>query len=114
MFIRSENLFFRPAWPEDRASLTRLDVPGRHDPLTSQQGGRGLVITMPGERGTKLIGTAGFRPNRSKWEAQLWLAPAWRNLGLFDEAEETLAQLAESLPPADGDAVSRSRPLIAA
>jgi len=110
MFIRSENLFFRPAWPEDRASLARLDVPSRHDPLVPGQSGRGFVITMPSERGTKLIGTAGFREIRRKWEAQVWLAPAWRHLGLFGEAEETLAQLADSLPPAGGEVSPAPRP----
>lgn len=118
MFIRSENLFFRPAWPEDRANLTKLDVPSRHDPLAAAQNGRGLVITMPastpGARGAKLIGTAGFRKARRQWEPQVWLAPAWRHLGLFDEAEDTIAQLAENLPPCGGEGVVRPCPPIAA
>ncbi|HEX2794512.1 MAG TPA: hypothetical protein VHN58_08800 [Croceicoccus sp.] len=98
MFIRSENLFFRPAWPEDRAHLERLDVPVRHDPLCPELVPQGFVITMPETSGTRLIGTAGFRPARRKWEQRIWLAPAWRHLGLFAEAEETLAELAGSLP----------------
>lgn len=98
MFIRSENLFFRPAWPEDRAHLERLDVPVRHDPLRPELVPQGFVITMPGTSGNRLIGTAGFQPLRRKWEQRIWLAPAWRHLGLFAEAEDTLAELAGSLP----------------
>lgn len=112
MFIRSENLFVRPAWPEDGAALARLDVPARHDPLRAEDGARGLVITMPtltgggtgfAHKGSRIIGTAAFRPLRRRWEAQVWLAPAWRNLGLMPEAEATLAELAGNLPPLPGD-----------
>ncbi|WP_066554116.1 hypothetical protein [Croceicoccus bisphenolivorans] len=113
MFIRSENLFFRPAWPEDRAGLSRIEVPARHNPLHAIKGGKGLVITMPGSRGAKLIGTAGFRPLEREWESQLWLAPAWRHVGLFGEAEDTLAELAGSLPPLD-DGTLALPPLVAA
>ncbi|MBS7670579.1 hypothetical protein [Croceicoccus gelatinilyticus] len=109
MFIRSENLFVRPAWPEDRVRLSGLDVPARHDPLKTE--GEGLVVTFPGGQGpegqdlagARLIGTAGFRVIRRKWEPVLWLAPAWRHVGLFDEAEESLARLAEQLPPPHPD-----------
>lgn len=113
MFIRSENLFVRPAWPEDRAGLSRLEVPARHDPLRTDGGGQGLVITMPGVtgkatgpangRGSRIIGTAAFQPVRQRWDAQVWLAPAWRNLGLLPEAEATLAELAANLPPLAGN-----------
>ncbi|MDR7102452.1 hypothetical protein [Croceicoccus sp. BE223] len=110
MFIRSENLFFRPAWPEDRPRLERLDVPVRHDPLCPDLVPQGFVITMPGTSGTKLIGTAGFRPVRRTWEQRIWLAPAWRHLGLFAEAEETLAELAGSLPVlGDGGVMPQAR-----
>ncbi len=102
MFIRSENLFFRPAWPEDRARLERLGVPVRDDPLGADLAPRGFVITMPGTSGNKLIGTAGFHPARHKWEQRIWLAPAWRHLGLFAEAEETLTELAANLPVPGG------------
>ncbi len=109
MFIRSENLFVRPAWPEDRPRLSRLDVPARVDPFKLD--GQGLVVTLPGghdargERvaGARLIGTGGFRVTRGRWQPVLWLAPAWRSLGLFDEAEESLDQLAGQLPPPPGD-----------
>lgn len=107
MFIRSENLFIRPAWPEDRTALARIDVPARHDPLRNGAGrptpaARGLIVTLPGLRGTTLIGTAGFEPLRGAWDARIWLAPAWRHLGLLAEAEAALAELASSLPPAPG------------
>ncbi len=109
MFIRSENLFVRPAWPEDRVRLSGLDVPARHDPLKFE--GQGLVVTFPGGQGpegqdlagARLIGTAVFRVMRRKWQPVLWLAPAWRNVGLFDEAEDSLAQLARQLPPPSGE-----------
>ncbi|MBB3988740.1 hypothetical protein [Croceicoccus naphthovorans] len=105
MFIRSENLFVRPAWPEDRATLARLAVPSRHDPLrASDSPVGGLVVTMPGVRGpdahgAKVIGTAGFEAARHEWQPRLWLAPSWRHLGLFAEAEDSLALLAAQLPP---------------
>ena len=107
MFIRSENLFLRPAWPEDGRLLSRLDVPARHDPLRNGESG-GLVITMPGARGVRLIGTAGFAAVRRKWQPRLWLAPAWRYLGLHDEAEDSLAQLIGQLPPPGGIAPSET------
>lgn len=117
MFIRSENLFVRPAWPEDRAGLSRIEVPARHDPLHAEEGAQGLVITMPGvdRGGARLIGTAGFRPLRRRWEAHVWLAPSWRNLGLLPEAEAALAELAANLPPLpDGGTMAFDRPEILA
>lgn len=101
MFIRSENLFFRPAWPEDSAVLSRLEVPAHHNPLKDSDD-RGLVIMMPGSRASRLIGTAGIFALGGQWQARIWLASAWRNLGLHDEAEESLAQLIEHLPPPEG------------
>lgn len=116
MFIRSENLFIRPAWPEDRAALARIAVPSRHDPLrngadNTTSAACGLIVTLPGLRGTTLIGTAGFEPLRGTWDARIWLAPAWRHLGLLAEAEAALAELAESLPPARG---SMPQPMLVA
>lgn len=112
MFIRSENLFFRPAWPEDKARLDRLEVPARHDPLCNAPEG-GLVILMPGggRHGSRLIGTAGFRAGAGGWQPQLWLAAPWRNLGFFDEAEDTLVELATHLPPIGGVAACVPGPL---
>ncbi|RVQ69556.1 hypothetical protein EKN06_05150 [Croceicoccus ponticola] len=130
MFIRSENLFIRPAWPEDRAALSRIAVPTRHDPLRVGAIGYGLVITLPAVTGpavsgpavtgpfaygAKLIGTALLHPLRRVWEAQVWLAPPWRHLGLFAESEDALAQLTTSLPSlSDRGAMPEMRPLIAA
>lgn len=102
VFIRSENLFFRPAWPEDRTRLDRIDVPFRHDPLRIADD-RGLVITMPDATGARLIGTAGFDALNREWQPRVWLAPAWRHLGLFAEAEDSLADLAQNLPRPGGD-----------
>ena len=104
MFIRSENLFLRPAWPEDLAQLAQIDVPGRHDAIVL-----GLayptLVTLPqgdGKGGARVIGIAGFSQRSGGWAARLWLAPAWRNVGLFDEAEDALADLARNLPQPDG------------
>jgi len=114
MFIRSENLFIRPAWPEDRARLSRLDVPVRHDPLIDAGQCRGLVVTMPGTSGIRPIGTACLSREGQGWKSRLWLAPAWRHLGLFDEAEDMLEQLVTNLSPPRGGARADLREPLAA
>jgi hypothetical protein len=114
MFIRSENLFLRPAWPEDCSRLAPLSVPRQHDPYQSRDLAHPLVITLPDVRGNRLIGTAGFRPALRGWQAQLWLAPAFRPLGLYGEAEAALNELASALPCPGGPMPGRERELIAA
>ena len=115
MFIRSENLFLRPAWPEDRAALLALGLPRAHDPQRGPGGlDHHLVVTMPGVAGSRLVGSAGFREERGFWEPRLWLAPAFRHLGLHDELEEALDALAAQLPAPRGVRVAPERTLIAA
>jgi RimJ/RimL family protein N-acetyltransferase len=68
VFIRSERLFLRPAWPEDRAELHDLthDEAIAHDWTVMPQGLRHprFVITRPdlhgAEGGAPMIGTVGF------------------------------------------------------
>lgn len=122
MFIRSDNLFLRPAWPEDGAALRRLNVPANCNPLEPAAGDvPGVLVTLPDANGPRTIGSGLFRRNGSRWQPLLWLAPAWRHLGLYEEAEDALAALAEILPSdtargirSNGCFDPRSPPLVAA
>ncbi len=117
VFIRSENLFLRPAWPEDRPALRRLNVPSGCDPLASGAGeAPGMLVTIPDANGPRTIGSGVFRRRGRGWQPLLWLAPAWRHLGLYEEAEDALAALARQLPgdSVGGDGEDRSREALVA
>lgn len=102
MFIRSDNLFLRPAWPEDRPNLDQASVPTAHDPLRSTELAHPLIVTMPSIGRGRIAGTAGFLVRNGQWEPRIWLAPAFRHLGLFDEVEEAMFTLMAQLPDPSG------------
>lgn len=102
MFIRSENLFVRPAWPEDRPTLEALNVPSAHDPMRIEADGFPLVLTMPEIGSGRIVGTGVFQKRKRMWQPRIWLAPAFRHLGLFAEAEDALLTIAQHLPDPSG------------
>ena len=59
MFIRSDNLFLRPAWPEDRANICRAGVPSASDPLRAGELKHGLLVTMPAIGNDRIAGGSG-------------------------------------------------------
>ncbi|WP_230280313.1 hypothetical protein [Croceicoccus sp. Ery15] len=102
MFIRSDNLFLRPAWPEDRDNLDRAGVPATNDPLRPNDLAHGLIVTMPSIGQDRIAGTAGFVARGGRWQPRIWLAPAFRHLGLFDEVEEAMFTLMAQMPDPSG------------
>jgi len=116
MFIRSERLFLRPGWPEDRDELltriadeavvrnlssvpwpysahdaaTFLDLP--HDRLLPR-----FVITLPGAGGARIIGGAGLHAAGDTVELGYWIArDAW-GCGYASEAARAVVSLAQAL-----------------
>ena len=114
MFIRSENLFLRPAWPEDRANICRAGVPLASDPLRAGELKHGLLVTMPAIGNDRIAGTAGFVARKGRWQPRIWLAPAFRHLGLFDEVEEAMFTLMAQMPDPSGPPAIRLPELQAA
>lgn len=100
MFIRSERLFLRPCWPEDRAALEALGGAGpAGDAIAAVLGSDGpevrrsarFLVTVPG---SGIIGAASLLRADDAAELRLWIAPAWRNFGYATEAVEALAEVA--------------------
>lgn len=102
MFIRSDNLFLRPAWPEDRGNIDRAGVPPAHDPLRSTELSHALIVTMPAIGQGRVAGSAGLVARDGKWQPRIWLAPAFRHLGLFAEVEEAMFSLMSQMPDPSG------------
>jgi len=104
MFIRSERLFLRPCWPEDRATLASLGgaetVPP--DPVTEVLGSdepenrrsARFLVTLPG---SGIIGAASLLSTCDCGHLWLWIAPLWRSRGFATEAAEALAEVARML-----------------
>lgn len=118
MFIRSERLFLRPAWPEDRDELharigddaivrnlatapwpyTIADAEhflaraGERDMLLPE-----FVITLPCASGSPLIGGIGFGKDDAEVEAGYWIARGHWGNGYATEALRALLGLARAL-----------------
>lgn len=108
MFIRSERLFLRPCWPEDRAELVSLREAGAatrdlaHDPIAVVlDAGRAedrrsprFLITTPG---SGVIGVAAIGRGSNPSEISLWIARSCRNQGYATEAVGALVDVARIL-----------------
>jgi hypothetical protein len=99
MFIRSDRLFLRPVWPEDRA-----DLPGLADcaALTGSTTGGPTrhprcVVTLPGAHGADVIGVAALVPLQAETELVVWIADHARQRGLGLEAAHAMLTLARPL-----------------
>ena len=108
MFIRSERLFLRPVWPEDRLAFPCLADTASHGLRFPA-----FVITVPGESGSEAIGLVALEPARDAARLRLWIAPGHRGRGFAGEALGVVSDAARSLghacllADADGPAAVR-------
>ncbi|MEZ5742937.1 MAG: GNAT family protein [Sphingomonadaceae bacterium] len=113
MFMRSERLFLRPRWPEDRDELLELaagdwvarEVAGL-DWLRETQGAQfgvnggrfpHFVVTAPGIAGSSPVGGIGFDPHSRGAELAFWIVDGHRGQGFATEAVRALLPLAAML-----------------
>lgn len=113
MFIRSDRLFLRPAWPEDTRelaaaigdegvvrNLVRVPWPyGAEDAqafVTQPHEARfpRFLITLPSASGTRLIGGAGLHRDGSETTLGYWIARDHWGHGYATEATRALVCLA--------------------
>jgi RimJ/RimL family protein N-acetyltransferase len=105
MFIRSERLFLRPGWPEDREELShRIDdaaIIGQPllNPQTPAQDRRlpQFLVTLPSGDGTQLIGCVGLLDSGGGAELGCWIAGEHGNRGYATEAARAVLRLARTL-----------------
>lgn len=116
MFIRSERLFLRPAWPEDWQdlfgqiadqeivrNLARAPWPYAPDDARAFVGQSrprllpGFLITRPGAGGAELIGGIGLSDDRGQVELGYWIARKQWGYGYATEAARAVLRLAEAL-----------------
>lgn len=116
MFIRSERLFLRPAWPEDfeeTFALINDEAVVRHLatapwPYTIEDARAFLArpqepllpsffVTLPAAQGARVIGSIGLGRDRDDVELGYWIAPAWWGNGYATEAARAVLNLARAL-----------------
>lgn len=121
MFIRTQNLFLRPLFPEDWRAIYRgmsdeglvrmlSGAPwpyGVEDAIAYcasalERGPFSLSITLPNEKGAPLIGQIGLgAAEKGDPDGQLelgyWVAKAWRGRGFASEAVQGLLGAAKAL-----------------
>lgn len=129
MFMRSERLFLRPAWPEDAQDLHTLHEEAQvacglqRDAcditrLLAPRGDRrhpSLLITLPGARESRLIGYIGVHQDDGEAVLRIFLAPDVRGRGYAREALAAFLRLIRTLGHghvsarnvADGSALAR-------
>jgi len=116
MFMRTERLFLRPAFPEDwreiyrginDAGLVRMLAKApwpyhpehaqafcnaKRDPLDIR-----MVVTLPGADGSPVIGNIGMDCSQEVPEVGYWIARGHRGKGYASEALQGILQIAASL-----------------
>jgi RimJ/RimL family protein N-acetyltransferase len=116
MFIRTERLFLRPGWPEDweelhaaiadEAIVRNLSrVPWPYTPedardFIAQPQERLLprfLVTLPGSRGTRLIGGCGLHRDDGAVSLGYWLDRSHWGMGYATEAAGAVLRLARTL-----------------
>ncbi|MEE4453775.1 GNAT family N-acetyltransferase [Novosphingobium resinovorum] len=116
MFIRSERLFLRPAWPEDRDEfLARIGHEGVVRNLArvpwpyTEQDARAfvekpqdhrlpsLLVTLPGAGGARIIGGCGLSLLDGEINLGYWITPQEHDRGYATEAARTVLSLARAL-----------------
>jgi RimJ/RimL family protein N-acetyltransferase len=112
MFIRSERLFLRPGWPEDREELLRCmeqaAAGGPHpaaDPLAgSSPRHPRFLVTLPGADGARVVGCVGFTPADVRTAAHpaatdftCWIAEPFRGRGFGAEAGRAALAVARTI-----------------
>lgn len=116
MFIRSERLFLRPAWPEDSEELlARIGneaivrnlarVPWPYTPQDAQAFVRkpqdhrlpSFLITVPGADGSRIVGGCGLSLLDDEVNLGYWVAANEQRQGYATEAARAVLSLARSL-----------------
>jgi RimJ/RimL family protein N-acetyltransferase len=116
MFIRSERLFLRPAWPEDWAELwPAINDAGVVQNLASAPWPYSMedaiefarrpqerllphfLITLPSDHGSPVIGSAGLARDGDQIELGYWIARSHWGQGYATEAARAVVQLAKAL-----------------
>lgn len=116
MFIRSERLFLRPAWPEDRDELLSRIADERvvrnlaHAPwpytgedartfIEAPQIHRlpSFLVTVPDPHGARIIGGCGLSQHDDEVNLGYWITPAEQGRGYATEAVRSLLGLARAL-----------------
>ena len=113
MFIRSERLFLRPYWPEDRFELLALAEGDDKSRLPLRSGWPSIaeiepcepsdrrcprfLVTLPGTQDARIVGFVGIGRVTDMFEAGLWIAPAFRGRGFATEAGRSLLSVARAL-----------------
>jgi RimJ/RimL family protein N-acetyltransferase len=116
MFIRSERLFLRPAWPEDWTELLTVindeaivrnlaAVPWPYtmdDALSFTRRPQvpflpHFLISLPSGEGAKLIGSVGLAQDGDDIKLGYWIAPSHWGQGYATEAVRSVLQLAAVL-----------------
>lgn len=93
MFMRSERLFLRPAWPEEQSERPGFDQTVQvHDPRHPL-----FLITLPDHDGAPVVGIVGFAAWHGETELVLWIAPEWRGQGFATEAAQAALGVARML-----------------
>ncbi|WP_295529923.1 GNAT family protein [Novosphingobium sp. Chol11] len=105
MFIRTERLFLRPGWPEERAELAALisgihglsdDARARIESQPSEMFPQ-FCITVPGEKGAQLIGGIELVDAAGAGSLAFWIAQPFRGQGFATEAVRAVLNLARTL-----------------
>ena len=115
MFIRTERLFLRPAWPEDMDELKQVlaedeearrlhdAAPGRICAQLQSYIGGGerrlprFFINLRDEAGAKLIGSVGLARSGGDVELGFWVAFRHRGMGYASEAVRAVLAQARAL-----------------
>ena len=110
MFIRSERLFLRPGWPEDREELLHLmqherDMRDEIDCVRArgcfEDAGEPLLprflVTLPGGAGARVIGGAGFFRLAGEVNLACWIVRDHGGHGYGSEAVRAVLSLARTL-----------------
>ncbi len=116
MFIRSERLFLRPAWPEDWEELFPLiadrgvvrNLASAPWPYTGENAREFAVreqvrmlpyflVTLPGANGSRIIGSIGFGQAGGQAELGYWIGREHWGRGCASEAARAVLRLAAAL-----------------
>jgi RimJ/RimL family protein N-acetyltransferase len=120
LFIRSERLFLRPAWPEDAQdlqaaiddervvrNLARVPWPYTLDDARAYVEGSqqrrfpSLLVTQPSAGGSRLVGAIGLHEEDGRAELGYWLTPEAWGRGYATEAASAVLRVARTLGHAE-------------